>query len=186
MLNAIEMDALTRLLAARRGQLTLTKDEQNEAWGVVERAIQAAVAHRAAQARAAHARPPESRGGGAGRLPEVEYTVSLRGQWDEDVMGARAAHQLVLQTLFELDGGLVQGPSLGSMQVQLSRKGTWSRDIETSNGKEMLSVQRKGGPANRTPDYATIPNPDPRKLGSIRVKVGSAEHKKWMARRGKS
>lgn len=97
-----------------------------------QQAINDAMLHRAAVSKAR----PEARG----RPLAALYEVELGSQWRVEVLGARAAHEIVAKTLTEQGGG--RAPTLGSMQVSLSKNGQWWRLLETGNGTEPLSVRR--------------------------------------------
>lgn len=103
--------------------------------------------HNATTARNASRKP------GKAGAPTVAYTVELEPDWRVTVRGAKAAHKLITETCAE-HGPSVAGhaPSLGSMQVQLSRTGQWWRLLETSNGTKTLSVRRNKQPVLDCPE----------------------------------
>lgn len=181
-LNAIEADAIQRLLDHHDKVNVLDKLALEQELDVLRHALRAASAHRRAQAKAALARPPETRSGGHGKPPSVALTVSLQGQWDQPVQGARAAHELVVATLEALDV-TQQPPSIGTLQVSLSRKGWWEREVATDDGTQMVTVRRDGGVPKRADDLVAITMP--KKLGTVRVLRDSPEHKEFKKRTGR-
>jgi hypothetical protein len=82
----------------------------------------------------------------AGAKPVALFQVSLGDQWATTVQGARAAHELVTETL-KSHAGSGAPPSLNSMQVMLSRTGMWWRLLVTDAGQHALEVRRVEAPA---------------------------------------
>ena len=81
------------------------------------------------------------RGTGQKGRPTVPYIVDFDPEWTMHVQGAKAAHALVAETLAEHTAG-GRPPSLGSIQVSLSKTGHWMRLVETGNGTRALTVSR--------------------------------------------
>lgn len=96
-------------------------------------------------ARAAMRGRPAGSGSAQGRTPSTWFRVSLGGLWSTRVQGAKAAHDLVTETLTENRGNGAP-PTLGSMQVQLSRSGMWWRLLDTDMGQHSLEVQKCAAP----------------------------------------
>lgn len=128
MLNSIEMDVLLRASAALRqaGQAALADE--------VAGLLASASAARAAMAKARQA-------GAAGR-PRALFTVELEPGWQATAQGAKAAADMVAETLKQ--HGQRNPPSQGSLAVSLSRSGTWQRVFTTLDGTFALTVRRQG------------------------------------------
>jgi hypothetical protein len=78
---------------------------------------------------------------GAGGRPPIEYVVDFDGHWAVTVHGAKAAQQVVAETLTA--HGYKYVPTAHSMGVMLSRKGEWGQLLETDHGTWYLSVKRQ-------------------------------------------
>ena len=82
--------------------------------------------------------------GKPGRPPQNRYVVALGSQATAHVQGARAALALVAEWLAANAPGQ-RAPSMGSLQVTLSRNGHWWRMVETATGAHAITITRAQG-----------------------------------------
>ncbi len=129
-LNAMEMDAILRAATALRSHKETELADTLTNILLTSSAAKASVAqHRAT--------------GKVGR-PSTSFTIELEPGWRLAVQGAKAATDLVTETLTL--HGQRGAPSQGSLAVSLSRNGVWTRVFETDDGTLTLTV-RKGAAA---------------------------------------
>ena len=81
------------------------------------------------------------RGKGRGRTASSTYKVSATGHGAATLLGARAAHVHLQQTLAGL-GHPRRAPSLATLQVALSRAGHWACTVDTDNGAVEILVTK--------------------------------------------
>jgi hypothetical protein len=129
MLNAAQTLCLNRVVSCllEHGETSLASE--------VNELLTDAAQQRSAMATAAKARKGEPRG----RAPSIAYAVAMEPGWQRQAIGARAAHEIVKETLKE-HGALVQLPTLASLRVRLSSHGSWTAMLETDNGVATLTV----------------------------------------------
>lgn len=145
MLTTLEHEALSVLLAAHDGVKTLGKHQIEEAWLTVRQSLLTFSTARASAQRLAQAKRAENPSGNTGRPPSQWFTVAMGSLWERRVLGAKAALQIVAETLTEYAGN-GEPPTIGSVQVQLSKRGHWHRHMYTDNGEHGLTVAKCKGP----------------------------------------
>lgn len=107
--------------------------------------LQADAAQRAAVGASAAGRA----GTGKAGKPPSSYVVELDPAWEQVVQGAKAAHDLVVETLAGIKGAGAP-PTANSLAVQISRTGHWMRVLETDAGTQFLTVRKAPAKTEKT------------------------------------
>lgn len=145
MLSNQDAHHIHALLRHLRGQAALPAEQLSNHMDALEAAIATA---RQGALRSASSRSTQS-GRKAGRPPTQWYMVSFGSQWSKSALGLAAALELLRGALASGQGN-GRPPSLNSLQVSLSTKGTWWRVLATDNGDQELVVRRIPPPESGT------------------------------------
>lgn len=141
MLSNVESMHIHRLTLHIRGSRKLPAKDLEATLAYLEDALvrtrEAADAMSAAQTARQAANPNRARG----RPPTQWYEVSMGSLWSAKRLGLMAAMDLVTAELAK-DPAYGHPPSINSMQVMMSTRGSWYRHLITSNGEYGLSVRR--------------------------------------------